>query len=164
MSKWKLQDVELQHLDTLAKATIVYLVAVGGISLIVAFCVFSIWPQLGMLGVAFAGLSGSAIAALNSCLDRYATGFEKEDGTSYPPETKCKEKFNRRLSRWFFTRPFLGLIVAPVLIWGIDFFVYDPDRFRSSSQRLGFTGFMAGLLAKSVLDLIKGLFKNIFRT
>ncbi|MGH9855446.1 MAG: hypothetical protein ACREBD_36890, partial [Blastocatellia bacterium] len=108
MSNWNLQDKELQHLDWLAKKTIVYLVVVGGISLIGAFCVFSIWPQLGMLGVALAGLSGSAVAALTSCLDRYATGFEKEDGESYPPEAKSKEKFNRRMTHWFVIRPFLG--------------------------------------------------------
>jgi hypothetical protein len=164
MAKWSLQDDELKYLDRLAVATMVYLVAVGGVSLLGAFYVFSSRPDIPMLGVALVGLSGSAVAALTSCLDRYATGFEKEDGTSHPAGAKDKEKFNRRMSRWFIARPFLGLVVAPILVWGIEFFVDEPDRFRSSSQQLGFTGFMTGLLAKSVLDLIKGLFKNVFRT
>jgi L-lactate permease len=164
MAKWTLPDAELQHLDKLAVTTIVYLVAVGGVSLFAAFYVFWSGLQVPMLGVALVGLAGSAVAALTSCLDRYATGFEREDGTSYPADAKDKQKFNRRMSRWFITRPFLGLVVAPILVWGIEFFVADPDRFRSSSQHLGFTGFMAGLLAKSVLDLIKGLFKNVFHT
>jgi len=32
------------------------------------------------------------------------------------------------------------------------------------ARPLGFTSFMAGLLAKSVIELIKGLFKSIFKT
>jgi hypothetical protein len=81
-----------------------------------------------MLGVSLIGLSGSAIAALTSCLDRYATGFEKEDGTSFPVEAKDKPKFSRRFSRWFFVRPFLGLLVAPVFVLGIGFFVNDTPQ------------------------------------
>jgi hypothetical protein len=164
MGKWKLTDDELQHLDRLALATILYLVVVGGGSFLAGFYALGTGPDMHILGVALMGLSGSAVAALTSCLDRYADGFEKEDGTSYPPEAKDKQKFNRRMSRWFFARPFLGLVVAPVLVWGIAFSVDQPERFNSSARQLGFTGFMAGLLAKSVLDLIKGLFKNVFHT
>jgi len=141
----------------------IYLVIVGGLSLLGAFYIFSSKPEIPMSGVALVGLSGSAVAALTSCLDRYAAGFEKEDGTSHPEGAKDTEKFNRRMSRWFITRPFLGLIVAPVLICGIEFFIDKPDQFKNTPQQLCFTGFMAGLLAKSILDLIKGLFKNVFR-
>ena len=72
-----------------------------------------------------------------------------------------KGKFNRRFSRWLFLRPFLGAVVAPVFIWGIPFFIDNPEPI---GEKLGFTAFMGGLLAKSVLDLIKGLFKNVFKT
>jgi len=161
MAKWKLADGELKHLDRLALIVIVYLVVVCGVGLLTGFYAFA--AENRMLGVSLFGLAGSAVAALTSCLDRYARGFEREDGTSYPTSAESKEKFNRRMARWFFARPFLGLFVAPVLAWGIELFVDDPDRFRSSIERVGFTAFMAGLLAKSVLDLIKGLFKNVFR-
>jgi len=164
MEKWKLSDPELKSLDSLAIATIVYLVVVGVASFLVGVYVLSASPSMPMFAVAFIGLSGSAVAALTSCLDRYATGFEKEDGSSVPVEAKGKEKFNRRMSRWFFARPVLGLLVAPVLVWGIAFFVDDPAKFIGSREHLGFTAFMAGLLAKSVLDLVKGLFKNVFRS
>jgi len=74
-----------------------------------------------------------------------------------------KETFNRRMSRWFIFRPFLGLIVAPVFVWGMEFFVSDPAKYTSSADKTGFWAFAGGLLAKSVIDLIKGLFKNIFK-
>jgi hypothetical protein len=72
------------------------------------------------------------------------------------PEAKAGEgKFNRRFSRWLFTRPFLGGIVAPLFIWGLSHSTKNPQEFQSAGESLGFTAFMAGLLAKSVLDLVK---------
>jgi hypothetical protein len=115
-----------------------------------------------VLAVALIGFSGSSVAALTSCLDRYANGFERDDGTKEPKEAKG-ETFNRRMARWFYVRPFLGLVVAPLLLWGIEFFVKDPNTFHDSIQHIAFSAFVGGLLAKSVLDLNKNLFKNVFR-
>jgi len=118
--------------------------------------------MLSLLAVALIGFSGSGTAALTSCLDRYARGFELDDGTKEPKEAKG-ETFNSRMARWFYVRPFLGLLVAPVALWGIEFFVKDANTFRDSPQHVAFSAFLSGLLAKSVLDLIKNLFKNVFR-
>jgi hypothetical protein len=114
---------------------------------------------------ALIGACGSAVAALTSCLDRFANGFELETGKKVPPASKDerKETFNRRMARWFVFRPMLGLVVAPIFIWGIEYFASEPAKFTGSPSRLGFSAFMGGLLAKSVIDLIKGLFKNIFK-
>jgi hypothetical protein len=129
---------------------------------IVAF--FSGWTLLGnrdklysVLALGLIGLSGSGIAALTSCLDRYASGFELEDASKFPKEANG-ETFNRRMARWFIFRPFLGLLIAPVFVWGIE-----SANFTKTLQGVAFSAFLGGLLAKSIIDLIKGLFKNVFK-
>ena len=95
-----------------------------------------------LLAVALIGFSGSGVAALTSCLDRYAKGFELEDGTKVPAEAKG-ETFNRRMLRWFYVRPFLGFLVGPVTIWGIEFLVKDANAFRdttATSRLFGVSG------------------------
>ena len=154
---------EAEKLDKLAKQVTIYLVLAVLVSFIVGFVLLDQSGRLlQFLSVAFIGFSGSAVAALTSCLDRYANGFELDDGTKEPLEAEG-ETFNQRMSRWFYVRPILGFVVAPVFIWGVNFFVENPEQYRSSAASLGFTAFMGGLLAKSVLDLIKNLFKNVFR-
>src|SRR5438876_11370102 len=51
-----------------------------------------------VLALGLIGFSGSGVAALTSCLDRYATGFERENGTKFPAEIKEKQAFNRRMA------------------------------------------------------------------
>jgi hypothetical protein len=114
------------------------------------------------LGQALIGISGSAVAALISCLDRYANGVELYGGETYPDKEK-KERFSERFAYWLRARPFLGAPVAPVFIWGLSHFTNDPQKFTTSNRLVGFTAFMAGLLAKSVLELVKNLFKNVFK-
>jgi hypothetical protein len=96
---------------------------------------------------ALIGSCGSAVAALTSCLDRYANGFElEESGKKVPaqaPDEK-KETFNRRMARWFVFRPALGVVIAPVFIWGIKYLVSEPARFTASPTKLGFSAFMGG--------------------
>ena len=108
------------------------------------------------------GFSGSAVAALTSCIDRYAREFELDDGRK-EPEGATGETFNRRMARAFHVRPFLGFVAAPVLIWGLELVVKNPKELTDSAEHLAFTAFLGGLLAKSVFELIKGLFKNIFK-
>lgn len=156
-------DAEIKELDRLATIVIAYLVIASLASFALGFLLFDTTvPFAQLLATAFIGFSGSAVAALTSCLDRYATGFELEGGKKVPAKAEG-ETFNRRMSRWFFVRPFLGFVVGPVFILGVVFFVKDPQPFKGSVESLAFTAFMAGLLSKSVLDLIKNLFKNVFR-
>jgi hypothetical protein len=117
------------------------------------------------------GASGSAVAALTSCLNRYANGFEDEQGHPHPKEGSevAKERFNRRMAAWLFVRPILGAVVAPIFIWGLAILVDARPKPPSPVKLLGgdpttvgFTAFMAGLLAKSVLEEIKNLFDRLF--
>jgi hypothetical protein len=163
MSKSVLPDDELRTLDRLAQITIAYLVVMSLASFVAGVYVLKSPSVPTVLAPVLFGLCGSAIAALTSCLDRYATGFERENGDPYP-EKATGGKFNRRFSRWLVIRPFLGVVVAPVFVWGLSHFTKSPQEFQSSPETLGFTAFMGGLLAKSVLDLVKNLFKNVFKT
>ena len=156
---------ELAKLDRLAHETMVYLVVIGLASFFAGAYVLKATELDRLIAVALLGLSGSAIAALTSCLDRYATAFELEDGKPFPENAKEGEgKFNRRFARWLFARPFLGAVIAPIFVWGLSHFTKNPEEFLASSEALGFTAFTGGLLAKSVVDLIKNLFKNVFKT
>jgi len=163
MSKSVLPDDELRMLDRLAQISIIYLIVVSLASFFIGAYALKSPSVPSLLAPILIGFCGSAIAALTSCLDRYATGFERENGEPFP-EKATGGKFNRRFSRWLFIRPFLGAVVAPVFIWGLSHFTKNPQDFLSSAETLGFTAFMGGLLAKSVLDLVKNLFKNVFKT
>jgi hypothetical protein len=163
-----LPSQELKDLDQLAHTAIGYLVLASTGALIGAYVLakgqYSEIAPTSLTNLPSAmlyGFSGSAVAALTSCLDRYATGFEREDGSPFPANAKVGEgKFNRRFSRWLFVRPFLGAVIAPIFLLGISHFVKDSQQWNLTA---GFTAFTAGLLAKSVVDLIKRLFKDVFR-
>jgi hypothetical protein len=163
MAKSVLPDDELRMLDRLAHVSIVYLTAVALASFFAGAYVLKLPSPPPLLATLLIGYSGSAIAALTSCLDRYSVGFERENGEVFP-EKATGGKFNRRFSRWLFARPFLGAVVAPAFIWGLSHFTKSPQEFLSPGETLGFTAFIAGLLAKSVLDLVKNLFKNVFKS
>jgi hypothetical protein len=164
VQKSVLQDEELIRLDRLANGVILCLAFLSLSSFSVgAYLLATPQPPL-LITELLIGFAGSAVAALTSCLDRYAVvGFERENGKSFPEDaTPGKGKFNRRFARWLLVRPLLGAIVAPVFIWGISHFSSERRGFVPHSKSLGFTAFAAGLLAKSVLDLVKNLFKNVF--
>ena len=163
MSRSFLPDNEVQWLDRLAHVNLGYLLLLTVGSFFAGAIALRSSALLSLAAPALLGLCGSATAALTSCLDRYAVGFERENGKPFPEEAKGG-KFNRRFSRWLFTRPFLGAVVAPVFIWGLSRFTKTSEAFLSSAELLGFTAFMSGLLAKSVLELIKNLFKNVFKS
>ncbi len=157
-------DEEIQQLDQLAHWVFGYLVLISIISFFIGYYFLTEVSGnfIHFVAISLLGFSGSAIAALTSSLDRYAKGFERNSGEKEPKDAKG-ETFNRRMARWFFVRPFLGILVAPLFIWGITFFTSNPQEFLNSTQHIAFSSFMAGLLAKSVLELIKGLFKNVFK-
>jgi len=155
-------EEEVSSLEKLAKIVIAYLLACALVSLFIGASALSEPSINQLLALSLLGFSGSATAALTSCLDRYSNGFELDNGNCYPVEA-TGGKFNKRFSAWFIVRPFLGAIVAPVFLWGLSLFGDNIDSF-TDGKVLGFTAFMAGLLAKSVLELIKNLFKNVFRS
>src|SRR5262249_34538717 len=141
-----LDSEELVMLNRFANDSIIYLVVVSLVSFFAGAYFLGI-PAAKLAAQAFIGFSGSAVAALASCLGRYANGFECEGGTFFPPkddEKKKEERFNRRFARWLFVRPFIGALVAPVFIWGLSHFAKDPKEFTDSDLLLGFTAFMAG--------------------
>lgn len=164
-------EEERKELDTLAYIAIVYLIFAGLISILAgAYCLkspclpSSIPAEIAIyVAPMLIGFSGSAVGGLTSCLERHAIGYELERGTSYPKEAK-EGKFARRFAHGYFARPFLGALIVIPFIWGISQFTDSPDKFTDSLETLGFTAFMAGLLAKSVVELIKNLFKNVFRS
>jgi hypothetical protein len=155
-------DDEIIQLEKLAHWIFIYLVIGSITSLFVGYYILQIHSTnlVNLFGVSLLGYSGSAVAALTSSLNRYATGFERSNGKK-EPEQATGETFNRRMARWIIIRPFLGAIVAPIFIFGINILIEDPAKYTETINRIVFTAFMGGLLAKSVLDLIKGLFKNI---
>lgn len=164
MPRFSLPDDELRALDRLANVTIASLVVVGLISFFVGALILAGPELIRILPIALIGMSGSAVAALTSSLDRYAVGFERENGKPFPESAKeGAGKFNRRFARWLWVRPLLGAVVAPVFIWGLSHFAKNPEEFLGDGEVIGFTAFLGGLLAKSILDLIKNLFKNVFR-
>jgi hypothetical protein len=159
-------DTDIQSLDVHAQIGIIYLVVVSLTSFFSgAFFLSGLADGAHLAGVvldgraakflgqALIGFSGSAVAALISCLNRYATGFENAR-TTYPAAAKPEsEKFSASFRYWLWAWPFLGAPVAPVFIWGLSHFTNDPQKFTTSNRLVGFTAFMAGLLAESVLEL-----------
>lgn len=149
---------EAKDLDRLALRVLIYLVTISVVAFFTGQAVLTRVGRLPMtVAAALMGISGSGVAALTSCLDRYANGFELEDGKKVPDQALGKETFNRRMARWFVFRPFLGLLVAPTFV------EYDPARFTASADKIAFWAFVGGLLAKSFVDVIKGIFKNVFK-
>jgi len=108
-----------------------------------------------------AGALGSTTTALVSCLNRRANGFEDRCGRQTPDPDTRKERFNQGMYYWFLARPFLGATVAAVIYWGIQGGVFELSL--TQSAEVAFYGFLSGLLAKTILDLLRGLLKNIFK-
>jgi len=119
-----------QELAQKAKYLVSYLVAAALSAFFLGFfLIHSSNSCAQFLGIALMGFSGSAIAALTSSLDRYANGFELDDGSKEPAAAKG-ETFNRRMATWFYVRPFLGLVAAPLLVWGWQYWL----KIRLSSR------------------------------
>jgi ABC-type Fe3+-siderophore transport system permease subunit len=111
------------------------------------------------------GVVGSATGALVSALERHANGLEDRDGAAMPDPEKPKERFSERMFYWFTMRPWLGAVVAAGVFWGLS-----SGQWQESSSgtpllpsRVAFYGFLSGLFAKSMLDILRNLPKNVFR-
>lgn len=103
------------------------------------------------------GTLGSAIAALLSALERRANGWELSNGWKYPrPEPR--DKFQTSMVPMFVARPLLGSVMGVIL------YLYPWPAALAGSEGIsvGFWGFVMGYLAKSFLEVVKGLFKSVF--
>lgn len=111
-----------------------------------------------------AGVLGSATAALVSCLDRHANGFEDSRGSQAPERREKVGRFSHGMFYWFLARPGLGAITAAIAYWAIVSGVFTPGSGAEiAPAQAAVYGFLAGLLAKSLLSILKGLLGNIFK-
>jgi hypothetical protein len=108
-----------------------------------------------------AGLVGSATAALISCLDRRANGFEAPDGAAFPDPATKKERFGLGMAEWLMTRPALGLFMGWLAYFGISGNVLRPQTMSVTLEAMIFWAAVAGLFAKTLYDLLLGFLKAL---
>jgi hypothetical protein len=107
-----------------------------------------------------AGIAGSSTAALISALNRQAAGYEDSKGRAHPdPKTK-KERFSRGMYHWFLSRPALGGVTGCMAFWGMTAGFFGTPA--PTAARTAFIGVLAGLFAKTLLDVLLNIFKNVF--
>lgn len=113
-----------------------------------------------------AGVLGSCIAAFRSCLDRRANGFEDKDGNVAPGIEK-KERFTDGMVVWFLGRPTLGaavgLLVYAGLMGGVFSAAVKEELLNGDIWKFLFYAALAGLFAKTILDLLLEVVKKVFR-
>lgn len=153
---------KLERLSMIVFLVLSFVIAVA--SIMMAFCI-----QKGLLitsGV-MAGIVGSATAALLSALQRRASGWELEDGTAIPTRgdddpVQTKERFSLRMASFFIFRPFLGIIAGLIVYYGgdslFDLNTEEPKQFKV----IIFYCLLAGLFAKTLIEILKGIFKAMF--
>jgi hypothetical protein len=158
-------ETERTRLEWLFRGTLIYLALVlGGALLYAADQVRAAKPRLFLLCVA-AGIAGSATGALVSALDRHANGFEDKKGDTTPESSEKKERFSERMFYWFVMRPWLGAVVATGVFWGLASGQWPEAGAAASfsTSRVALYGLVTGLFAKSLLDILRNIPKNVFR-
>jgi hypothetical protein len=118
----------------------------------------------------FSSMLGGCIAAFRSCLDRRANGFEDKYGNRSPEAVGKKQRFGGGMARWFIGRPVLSASVGLLLYFGLEGNVF-PETLKKAIlgedpktvATLVFYACLAGLLAKTLLDLFLEAGKKIFR-
>jgi len=118
-------------------------------------------------GCVMAGLFGSCVAAFRSCLERRANGFEDRFGNAAPDPKTSKERFSDGMIVWFLGRPLLGAAVGAMTFIAIRSRVFGEaiayDKLDQYPAMLIFYAWLAGLFAKTLLDLLLELTKKVFR-
>jgi hypothetical protein len=155
---------QIRRLRWLFIITLVYLAAGIVVALLIAVGeVRAGTPNLQLLAIA-TGVAGSAITALVSALERHSNGFEDRDGHATPDPGTAKERFSERMFFWFVMRPFLGGVVAVGVFWGVDSHGLGGTVGDSglSATKVAFYGLLSGLFAKSMLDILRKVPKNVF--
>jgi hypothetical protein len=105
------------------------------------------------------GTLGSAVAALLSAAQRVANGFELSNGAPWPREAKG-EKFNARMAPFFVIRPFLGAGAGLIMYSGAaSGLLISTSKLTTTS--LLFIALLAGLFAKTLFEVLLGVFKAL---
>jgi hypothetical protein len=156
---------ERTRLERLFWVIFVYLIAVG---IVAGLGIYLQWnmPQPDLLIAVCGGLFGSTIAAFRSCVDRRAGGFEDRYGNSSPKSESKRERFGDGMMHWFIARPFLGAGVGLLIYSAVAGNVFPEEMSKKLSLNTGSLVFyicLAGLLAKTLLDIFLEAGKKIFR-
>jgi hypothetical protein len=147
-------------------AILLYLATIGVISASwAALEVARTSPRRMPLAVV-AGILGSCIAAFRSCLDRRAAGFEDQYGNVAPGFEK-KERFSDGMVVWFLGRPVLGAAVGLVIYAGLQGGVFSAavkeGVLAGDPWKFFFYTTLAGLFAKTILDILLDVVKKTFK-
>ena len=157
---------EIRNLEDISLAVFAILsLLIVGASLVLAIV---IEKDMIITPCVMAGLIGSATAALLSALQRRASGWELEDGSKVPvvkekDSEASKERFNLRMAPYFLFRPFLGIIAGLIVYYGSDF-LFTPAKPNDGFdlETWIFFSLLAGLFAKTLIEILKGMFKAVF--
>lgn len=147
-------------------------------SLILTFTIEGKWV---VTSAAFAGIIGSSTASLLSALSRRANGWELSNGSKIPEqkseEGTKKERFSLSMAPFFCFRPFLGIIAGLIVFYGGDLLGLKLDSPTDSVvvsetklallqdetfKRIIFFSLLSGLFAKTLIEILKGMFKSFF--
>ncbi len=116
---------------------------------------------------AMAGLLGSCVAAFRSCLDRRANGLEDKFGNVAPDPKTSKERFSDGMVAWFIGRPLLGAVMGTMTLIAIRGHALGQSigyaEFDGNPAKLVFYAWTAGLFTKTLLDLLLGVTKKVFK-
>ena len=160
-------EQERLPLERRFRYTLGYLAVVMAVPLLLTAYLLSQGSPQPLLLIAIAcGTVGSATAAFVSALERHAQGLEDRMGGATPDPTAKKERFSERMFYWFLARPWLGAVVGAAVFWGLSGGDLGTDATTArplSGPRVAFYGLLSGLFAKSVLDILRNLPKNLFR-
>ncbi len=114
-----------------------------------------------------AGVFGSCIAAFRSFMDRRANGFEDRFGNQSPRLSVAKERFGHGMIPWLSARPLLGAGVGYILYRALYAHAF-PEAVTTKAldpkdvSSLVFYAIIAGLFAKTLLDLVLEVVKKVF--
>lgn len=154
---------EVRALHVSARLVAVVLTVAVVATFIAGLGILQVPSQLTKMGgVALIGFAGAGVGALTSLLARYAAGFELASGERSPPGAEG-EVYHRRIAFCFLMRPFLGALVAPLIVGGVSLFVSRHESFTNSVDAMMLASFIGGLYAKSILETAKNAFKVVFR-
>jgi len=136
----------------------------------VATCVISVagvfllrlWKDEGGLALIcpLTGWLGSSTAALVSALNRRAHGFEDSEGRQSPKSEVKQERFSEGMYYWLLGRPFLGMVTGTLAYWGAVGGFFGSNLSKNSPEGWAFLGLLAGLFAKTLLDIMKNTMKG----
>jgi hypothetical protein len=158
-------EAELNSLENLFRQNILFLSFILIASLLISILLVNMLPPEYAIWISITtGILGSTTAAFTSCLDRRANGFEDSLGNQSPKREDKVGRYNRGMYYWFLARPWLGAVTGAIAYWGIVNGVFTPSESTAVSlEGAAFSGFLAGLLAKSLLEILKGLLSKIFK-